>query len=864
MRTQRLIQAIATLVVLTCATHAQADPVKCSRAIAKEYGKYVAAASKVIDKCKNGVIAKHAPASLAGCPDAAGAAKINAAAASMKAKIAGQCGGADKTCDGAGDDSLASIHWNTGQCMGFEAQCGAIAIGNCGDVGDCLVCIGDAAIEQGVDGLLYDRLNPASFAPNNGSEPNKTRNTCQIAVTKNAVKFLQAKVKILNKCWDAKLNNKAGFADAQPCPDTDPSIPNKTVAAIQSAEQKKIAAICKACGAGGDGDKNGLCDSPPGLVLGDIVQTPFTCPNVMVPPNAVHPGGLDCGAIVVTDLQSYADCIDCVLEFKADCVTHAGVGDNSAAAGIDYPTQCNPPVPTATPTPTSTPNGTATATPTGPTATSTPQATCTPKPNCGNGIVDVGEQCDPNTASNCPGSVQCAPADTCDGCTCPTGDFTFSATANADLDTGWTGISHDNAALVGKLFDAKTYGCSSAGPDKQCTFVAQYGVPFFGPPLPLSSGATPVCVVNELPPGGAADGTLDLVTGELHYNYDLISHVYVGLSIGHPCPTCDNDPGFDDGMLDGTCNGGEQNGSPCDADATSQQFGKTSFNCFPPTAAAIGDLKISFVDAQTGSKSISTSASSPSCTANGVTGQKCFCDTCNDAAAEVCASDADCPPGGICGGLRCVVGSTTPGLACTTEGTNTDALCGQVGAGACVPGSCPAGNCVGGPSAGASCNDGTDCGSCIAGPHPGGPCLTDDECGGTCGRPGEATRPNACNGPCTAGGGAGDAICSTGPIDQLCSVEKFRGCSMTSDCRPPAEGGTCLDCAPGNQTCVNKTRECFRSTVTKTGTATPTSGAFVGLYCIGPTLSPSVNNVAGLPGLGTLRLPYALSNIVVP
>lgn len=58
-------------------------------------------------------------------------------------------------------------------------------------------------------------------------------------------------------------------------------------------------------------------------------------------PGSEHRGGLDCGNIAVTDLQSYVDCIDCVLEFKADCVTDAGVGDGNAALGIAYAPQCN-------------------------------------------------------------------------------------------------------------------------------------------------------------------------------------------------------------------------------------------------------------------------------------------------------------------------------------------------------------------------------------------------------------------------------------------------------------------------------------------------------------------------------------------
>ena len=55
---------------------------------------------------------------------------------------------------------------------------------------------------------------------------------------------------------------------------------------------------------------------------------------------------------------------------------------------------------------------------------------------------------------------------------------------------------------------------------------ARYATPFFGAPLPLSSGGVPICVVNEVL--GITNGTLDLVTGDLVYDYSLISHVYIG------------------------------------------------------------------------------------------------------------------------------------------------------------------------------------------------------------------------------------------------------------------------------------------------------------------------------------------------
>jgi hypothetical protein len=42
---------------------------------------------------------------------------------------------------------------------------------------------------------------------------------------------------------------------------------NKTVEAITKTEQKMVGAICKACGADGDGDKSGACENPAGALL---------------------------------------------------------------------------------------------------------------------------------------------------------------------------------------------------------------------------------------------------------------------------------------------------------------------------------------------------------------------------------------------------------------------------------------------------------------------------------------------------------------------------------------------------------------------------------------------------------------------
>jgi hypothetical protein len=201
------------------------------------------------------------------------------------------------------------------------------------------------------------------------------------------------------------------------------------------------------------------------------------------------------------------------------------------------------------------------------------------------------------------------------------------------------------------------------------------------------------------------------------------------------------------------------------------------------------------------------STSNPLCSAVGFTTNRCQCDTCNNAAATVCSTNADCTAVGasVCGGKRC----------------------------------------IGGANAGAPCTTGTSC--------PGGACNT----------PGSKTAPNQCDagsGDCVPGDNspatsANDHICSTGPFEQFCGpVETFRGCTADTDCT--RAGDTCS---------VGRFRECFDNgvvgdTVTATGThqtpvADESDPTLASLFCVGPTTSASVNSAAGLPGLGRLELP---------
>jgi len=719
---------------------------KCSAGLQKAAGKYVKGRAKVLTKCNDSLLKAKAGFNGqqgAGCRSLDGKTQdaLDKIAGKLEAGVDKACGGSSKTCqDGdALDLDDPAIGWGpsggfAGTCPGFEDElscqfiiddCGGAASSGNG-VSDCLLCINDEAVDQALD-VLYGDLDPTNFGA--GAEPEKTRNKCQQALVKSSAKYLLAKSKIRAKCWAALDKGKAGFSstDALGCIDGS----GKTDDKIAKAESKKIAGICKKCG--GPGKE---CEVAIGPVGGDGLtddldpQTEIgfgtDCPDLVLP----YPPNTDCGTLddlpsgTMSDLidssEELVRCIDCVLDYKVDCMDRAVVPHREA-----LPLACAV-TPTPAPTPTLTPTATGTLTPT-PTVT----ATSTPLPSCGDNVLDAGEECD-LAQGPCAGS--CAPLSLgADACSCPVGTFDVSARAGADLDTGWTGIGHDQPALEGFLFPADAYGCSSGGPDTNCSFVARYQTPFFGPPLPLSTGGVPVCVVNEV--FGEATGALDLATGAFNYDYDLTSKAHTGLFLEQPCPLCEGDIAIDDDVKDGTCTGGPSDGASCDADASSSLFGETSFDCFPDPASNIGNLPIVFRNATTGTLIETLVAGSPSCSGFGFTNAQCFCDTCDNLAATPCRTHADCTAVGAttCGGLRCL----DP------------------------------------PFAGDPCTSSLDCG------------------GGTCGLRGEPTKSNACLSTVCSPIADNEGECTTGPFTSTCGpTETFRQCTSSGDC--PVLGDTCV------------------------------------------------------------------------
>jgi hypothetical protein len=375
------------------------------------------------------------------------------------------------------------------------------------------------------------------------------------------------------------------------------------------------------------------------------------------------------------------------------------------------------------------------------------------------------------------------------------------------------GGSNEDAACTSNA-QCPASECSGTG---TCQF-------FFGSILPLVAGGVGTCVTNQF--NGAVSGTANVETGEAATAANLISSVHSAPSSDTPCPTCVGDTTINDGNAQGTCSGGPRDGEACDANGEvfeRPDFGQTSFDCMPPPQSVIASLPIDLTNT-TGTVTKAITAGSPNC--SGEAGQRCACDTCNNATAQPCDSNADCPTSGgnagICGGRRCIGGT----------------------------------------------NDGGPCAGTNASQCPGG---------GACGKPGEPTRPNACVDNTTTPGvdgsvcvdaaplGDNEGECPEGPLTGVCSLSSGhpqRSCDGNDDCCDDAPA--CITDPPTPGDCIIGNRLCFLDngvggSIVATGAADPPTNdvaepTLAAIFCIAPTSLPAVNAAAGLPGPGRVTI----------
>jgi hypothetical protein len=467
--------------------------------------------------------------------------------------------------------------------------------------------------------------------------------------------------------------------------------------------------------------------------------------------------------------------------------------------------------------------------------------------------------------------------------------------ANADLDNGWTGLSHDSGIVEGGGYVTDLYDCDGpGGPDTLCNV---------GPScsLPPHSSCSPLAPIGSSPPLNQDTG--DEICALLGQGTCRIT---AGGSTGPHCEIdfqkrCDTDG--DCQVVPGDHCVVVPHGAPLPLASGGVQV--CVVNEFSEDVAGTTDLA-------TGEGSVRLRQFSTTYLGNDAQ-QPCpicggFCSGEASDSSPInrtrCDSNADCTnPGSICvmdfvcsygpnkdrpcrpnapaGGptdffgnpsVDCPVGAQTalgkldilfnPASTGTVSAT-ANTFCNRTGynnktctAGAnqhavcTVDSECPGGTCNnqcfcgGGSQAPNACNA-----ACVGGPDDAAPCVDNSEC----------TAPGFCHpGDCRVNPADPDdgvvpteGQCTVGPGNSHCSTHTFVSCTSNAQCQAPL----CQFC-DGGETCVTELRQCFTNpTYSRVGAPGVPDRTSAAVFCIAATGSDAVNNVAGLPGPGAIRNP---------
>jgi len=242
----------------------------------------------------------------------------------------------------------------------------------------------------------------------------------------------------------------------------------------------------------------------------------------------------------------------------------------------------------------------------------------------------------------------------------------------------------------------------------------------FGPPLALSAGGTPTCVVNRF--AGDFTGSTGVV-GEYDVTTRTRALVHTGINQLQPCPVCTGGTSGNIGGT-GTCNGGPRNGLSCTTNAVNPDFGASSFDCPPDPLANISGAGLALaLQFSSGTKTVTAGISNASYCASGT----CHCSVCSGDVLVGCSSDAECiaAGAGTCGAnlgvqnpsqnkcdggpSNCVADPANPGMGTCSAGPFDDFCSGALrnNGGGIIPCDVDA-DC---DALDSSC-DGGDCGTC--------------------------------------------------------------------------------------------------------------------------------------------------------
>ena len=324
---------------------------------------------------------------------------------------------------------------------------------------------------------------------------------------------------------------------------------------------------------------------------------------------------------------------------------------------------------------------------------------------CANSVAGL-QSCVAAAATTAASGLSATATETVTG-VCP-GSAIIEINAGAtELDTGWTGFGHNAGVVEGfvarvDLDCSASVDCDSCTPSTNCSegncrcsndATTACTMPFvsdpacggavcdvmFGPPLPLSAGGSPTCVVNRVTT--EITGTADAGSGASDVTVSNEARVHLGESQQEPCPVCS---GANIGDA-GTCSAGDNVGGACITDAKHPTFGNVSYSCQPDTGKNVSGtgLKINLA-LTTDSVSLPAAAAaraSVGCDAP-LGAIPCHCATCSGDSTAGCNSDADCAALGA--GTCSTVGVGAPRqpsaclAGCDVDPTTNEGVCSGV------------------------------------------------------------------------------------------------------------------------------------------------------------------------------------------
>lgn len=311
------------------------------------------------------------------------------------------------------------------------------------------------------------------------------------------------------------------------------------------------------------------------------------------------------------------------------------------------------------------------------------------------------------------------------------GEIEILVESGSALAAGWTGTVHGLQFQRGARITGELANCSSendtlcdffgdvgsfcsADPsractnDSQCNGAGQCVIQHFGPPLPLSVGGVPACILTRF--STDAVGTYDLQSGAMTFSLGLNALAHLALGGSDPCPICNcgtADPQDCEIGDVGTCGG--IGGGACTVQGTGP-FGPTSLDCPPSAAANVTGAGIELVFDTVTTETLAFPSNQP-CDSTGFQDLGCWCDgqTQPNQCALACA-------GGANAGSVCDTDAECPGGSCVP-------LCQQISGAPVGTGECAAGpivqTCAGAPQT--SCTGSGDC------PSDTGPCVSRNE-----------------------------------------------------------------------------------------------------------------------------------------